>query len=294
MNEQHDDLRRRLLAGLPVTDRTLRLGGIQTAVLAGGDGVPMVLLHGSGEFAAIWARVIPELAAQYLVVAADLPGHGGSALAGSQLDVDSVLGWLGELLEQTCPAPAVLVGHGLGGAIAARFTAGRPDRVRQLVLVDALGLAPLAPAASFQQALEGFLGQPTEQTRDAMFRQCFVDLDRLRNRMGARWEPLAAYALDRGRTPDQQSALGTMMPGFGVPAIPADTLARIAVPTALIWGRQDLLAPLSTAELASDRHGWPLYVVDDCGDDPALEQPEAFLDALRAALAAGSREGADA
>ena len=38
------------------------------------------------------------------------------------------------------------------------------------------------------------------------------------------------------------------------------------------------------AEAASLRHGWPLHVIEDCADDPPVEQPAAFLRALRAAL----------
>jgi pimeloyl-ACP methyl ester carboxylesterase len=69
-----------------------------------------------------------------------------------------------------------------------------------------------------------------------------------------------------------------------VPAIPQDDLARIAVPTTLIWGRHNLGLRLKVAEAASARYGWPLHVIEDAGDDPAIEQPEAFLEALRSAL----------
>jgi pimeloyl-ACP methyl ester carboxylesterase len=50
-----------LLAELPVKERRLDLAGISSAVLEGGEGPPMLLLHGPGEFAALWARVIPDL-----------------------------------------------------------------------------------------------------------------------------------------------------------------------------------------------------------------------------------------
>jgi pimeloyl-ACP methyl ester carboxylesterase len=66
-----------------------------------------------------------------------------------------------------------------------------------------------------------------------------------------------------------------------MPAIPAADLDRIAVPTHLIWGRQDLQVRLAVAEAASARHGWPLRVIDQAGDDPPTEQPTAFLAALR-------------
>ena len=56
-----DDARRQLLAGIPVEERRLDPADIPTAVLEGGEGPPIVLLHGPGESAANWRWVIPEL-----------------------------------------------------------------------------------------------------------------------------------------------------------------------------------------------------------------------------------------
>ena len=98
--------------------------------------------------------------------------------------------------------------------------------------------------------------------------------------MGDRWRAFAAYNLDRARTPSVLAALGGLMEHFGLPAIPEAELERIAVPTALIWGRQDMATPLEVAEAASARHGWPLHVIEDCADDPPVERPEAFVEAL--------------
>jgi pimeloyl-ACP methyl ester carboxylesterase len=287
-----DDARQRLLAAIPVTERQLPLAGIPTAVLEGGDGPPVVLLHSSGEFAALWMRVIPDLVTTHRVVVPDLPGHGASEMADGQLDTDHVVAWLDALIEHTCPSPPALVGHGLGGAIAARFAIAHPDRLSGLVLVDALGLDRFEPAPSFGLALHRFMEQPTEHTRDGLFRQCFVDPDGLRQQLGQRWEPLAAYALDRARTPGIQAALGSLMPALGLTAIPPADLARIVVPTTMIWGRHDLQVQLPVAEVASARLGWPLHVIEDAGDDPALEQPEAFLRALHAALGTLTAEAA--
>jgi pimeloyl-ACP methyl ester carboxylesterase len=287
-----DDARQRLLAAIPVTERQLPLAGIPTAVLEGGDGPPVVLLHSSGEFAALWMRVIPDLVTTHRVVVPDLPGHGASEMADGQLDTDHVVAWLDALIEHSCPSPPALVGHGLGGAIAARFAIAHPDRLSGLVLVDALGLDRFEPAPSFGLALHRFMEQPTEHTRDGLFRQCFVDPDGLRQQLGQRWEPLAAYALDRARTPGIQAALGSLMPALGLTAIPPADLARIVVPTTMIWGRHDLQVQLPVAEVASARLGWPLHVIEDAGDDPALEQPEAFLRALHAALGALTAEAA--
>jgi pimeloyl-ACP methyl ester carboxylesterase len=74
------------------------------------------------------------------------------------------------------------------------------------------------------------------------------------------------------------------MEHFGMPAIPTGDLARIATPTTLIWGRHDRATPLAVAEEASARFGWPLRVIENCNDDPPVEQPEALLRALRVAL----------
>ena len=52
------------------------------------------------------------------------------------------------------------------------------------------------------------------------------------------------------------------------------------MPTTLIWGRHDLATPLSIAEAASKRYGWQLRVIEDAADDPPIEQPEPFLEAL--------------
>jgi pimeloyl-ACP methyl ester carboxylesterase len=71
--------RKAATAGLPVEDRRLELGGIQTAVLEGGAGPPVVLLHGPVANAAHWRRVIPALTERRRVVAPDLPGQGATA-----------------------------------------------------------------------------------------------------------------------------------------------------------------------------------------------------------------------
>jgi pimeloyl-ACP methyl ester carboxylesterase len=276
--------RERLLAGIPLNERRLDLAGVSTAVLEGGSGPPIVLLHGPGEYAAKWIRVIPDLVTTHRVIAADMPGHGISEVPDGPLDSDRVLEWLGKLIECTCSTPPVLVGQILGGAIAARFASGHGDRLSQLVLVDTLGLAPFQPAPEFGRALTEFIAEPTEDTHDLLWRRCAFDLDRMRDRMGASWDRIKAYNLDRARTPSLHATQQSLMERFGIPSIPPAELARIAVPTTLIWGRHDLATRLPVAEAASTRYGWPLHVIENAADDPPMEQSEAFLKALRVAL----------
>jgi pimeloyl-ACP methyl ester carboxylesterase len=277
-----EDARERLPSGLPVTERRLQLAGVSTAVLEGGDGPPIVLLQ--GEFAGVWMRVIPELVTTHRVIAPDLRGLGASEVSDGPPDANTALTWLDELIEQTCAIPPVLVGKGPGGALAARFAIEHSDRINRLVLVDTHGLDRFRPAPGMAISYFGVLLRPTERGLQRGFRRyCFVDLDAVRAEMGERYEWMAAYALDRFRTPSVKAAMRSLMRQLAS-AIPSEELDRIAVPTTLIWGRHDLGVRLSVAEAASARYGWPLHVIENARDDPAIEQPEAFLRASHSAL----------
>lgn len=281
--------RARLLAGLPVIERRLQVAGVSTAVLEGGAGPPIVLLHGPGDFAGMWMRIIPDLVTTHRVIAPDLPGHGTSELVDGRLDADGLRAWLGGLIERTCPSPPIFVGHVLGGAIGARFAINHSDRLSRLVLVDSLGLARFRPAPGFAVRMIAFLMRPTERTYTRFMRHCSYDLDRLREEMGARWEPFLAYSLERARGPGAKLA-GRLLREFGMPRIPPDDLARISAPTVLIWGRHDRASRLRIAQDASARYGWPLHVIENCADDPPRDQPRAFLEALRAALGVAAKQ----
>ena len=110
--------------------------------------------------------------------------------------------------------------------------------------------------------------------------------------MGESWEWLKAYNLDRAGIVSSQPTQRSLMELFGMLAVPPMDLARIRVPTTLIWGRHDLATQLAIAEAASARYGWPLQVIENAGDDPPIEQPEAFLKALRQALETSIGRGA--
>ena len=280
-----DDLRRRLLAGAPVTERRLDLAGVSTAVLEGGDGPPVVLLHGQGGWAGVWLPVMAELARVHRVVAPDLPGLGASRVHGAPPDAARVLAWLGELLDHTCPAPPVLVGVSLGGSAAARFAAAHGDRLAGLVLVSMGGLVGKVriPPAMLLALVRHSL-RPTERSAMGMLRQVSVDVDRARRRMGDRWAPFRAYSLELARTPSVRRGNRNLLRELGLRQIRPEEVASIDVPTTLIWGRQDRLMPLAAAKEASVRYGWPLDVIDDAGHVLGADQQEAFLQALRRAL----------
>lgn len=278
-----ESLRRRLLAGVPATETRGTFAGISTALLTGGDGPPMVLLHGPGESSVNWRWVIPELTREYRVIAPDLPAHGSSDVGAGELDADRILAWLGELIAQTCDSPPVLVGQVLGGAIAARFAVSQRRHVRRIVLVDSLGLDRFRPSMRFAFRFIAFAARPTERSYTRFMYQCAYDLESLRSGMHD-WDSFAAYNLELARSPKSKVA-GRLFKKIGVPRIPPEDLARIEVPTSLIWGRQDRALRLRIAERASAAYGWPLHVVEEAADDPPRDQPEAFINALRAAVA---------
>jgi pimeloyl-ACP methyl ester carboxylesterase len=275
-----------LIGMMPVNERRIELAGISTAVLEAGDGPPVVLLHGPGGVAARCFAVIPDLAATHRVIAPDLPGHGTSRIDGL-MDGERVLTWLDELIARTCSRLPALVGQMVGGAIAARYAARPGARIERLVLADALGLTPFQPAPEFWSALSEYLQSPTGETPVRLWSRCTFDLDSLSDRLGDRWRVLKAYNLDRASAPEVQAAMHALMAEFAMPGVPPSELARIRVPTALIWGRGDLATPLEVAEAAHARYGWPLHVIEGAAGDTPIEQPAAFLHALRLALEDG-------
>ena len=272
--------RQRVLAGAPLTERRLELAGVSTAVLEGGDGPPVVLLHGQGGWAGMWLPVAADLMRRHRVVAPDLPGLGASTVPDGPPDAARVLAWLAALVERTCPAPPAMVGASLGASIAARFAIDHPDRLSRLVLVDAGSLARSRPAPWVVLALVRFLARPSERTQRGFLRQVAADPARARALMGS---DAQAYGLELARTPSVRAANRRLLRELGTRPIPSGQLAAIAVPTALIWGRQDRVMRLRIAEEASARYGWPLHVIEDAGHF-AIERPEAFRSALAAAL----------
>ncbi|HET9863819.1 MAG TPA: alpha/beta hydrolase [Steroidobacteraceae bacterium] len=284
-NSPATDPRERLLAALPVTERRLTLNGVSTAVLEGGQGKPVVLLHGPATYGAIWMDVITALAKTHQVIAPDLPGHGASAFFDSAPAPQRVIGWLDDLVECCCAQPPVLVGEALGGAIAARFAAegGRP--LAALVLVDAWGLADFTPTQALGAALQSFLQAPTGTTFEGLWSACIFDLEGVRQRLGERWQWIEAYCV-AGMQLGGSGPLLAWLEHFGMHAMPDTLLARIRTPTRLIWGRHDPVTSVAVAETASGRFGWPLEVIEDAGDAPIIERPGIFVDALHRALGA--------
>lgn len=118
--------------------RTLK-GDPKLAHYDSGGGVagepPVVLLHGVTLRSEDWENVFPRLATRYRVIAYDARGHGKSGRA-ARYALDDLVGDLLRLLRDVAGAPAILIGHSIGGATALVAAAREPSLVRGLVLED--------------------------------------------------------------------------------------------------------------------------------------------------------------
>ena len=108
--------------------------------LGGGDGTPVLLLHGFGADLNSWMFTQPVLAEGHRALALDLPGHGGSGRDVGAGDGAALSAVVEGFLAALDPGPVHLVGHSMGGAIAALLAARRPDLVRSLTLIAPAGL----------------------------------------------------------------------------------------------------------------------------------------------------------
>jgi pimeloyl-ACP methyl ester carboxylesterase len=117
-----------------------------------GHGSTIALLHGPGGSIQDWLPVARRLAASHRVVLIELPGHGLSSLP-APLTPESAAEALDATLAEESKEPVVLVGHALGGLVAALEAAEHPERVRALVLVET-ALRPQVAGEEVQRRID--------------------------------------------------------------------------------------------------------------------------------------------
>jgi pimeloyl-ACP methyl ester carboxylesterase len=271
----------RLLGELPVERRWIDLSGTATFLLEGGRGPTTVLLHGGIPTGGVyWARMIRRLADTCHLVVPDVPGQGISDPV-ARLDATTFSDWLTELVRATCHEKPTLVAHSLVGGLAARFAARHSDLVGGLVLTGVPALGRWRPRPAFVMAALLSSVHPSARNTQRFARWVFHDLDRTQRSDPEWFDAFFAYMRTRGTDHHVKRATKQLVRG-GTVEIPIGELRQISVPTALVWGRHDRMAPFDLAEAASARTGWPLHVIDDAGHVPFVEQPDAFMEALSA------------
>jgi 2-hydroxymuconate-semialdehyde hydrolase len=276
--------RDRMLAGSPVVAHRRDVGGVDTSVLEAGAGPPLVLLHGGVESGGImWTPVMAQLARSHRVIAPDLPGLGESEPV-DRMDLDAFTAWFERFLDAAELERPALVAHSLLGSMAARWAAGRGDRLGRLVVYAAPGVGPYRMPWKLRYVAIRFAIRPTDRNAERFDRYLLYDLDATR-RLDPDW--YAAFDEYNRTLAQQRRVKRTMRQLIGAQTKPIDPeeLDRISVSTALLWGREDRMVPLAIGESAARRQGWPLHVVDGAAHAPHVEQPRRFVEALTQVLA---------
>lgn len=277
------DSRERLLAGLPLAERRAQIAGAATNILEGGDGPPLVLLHGGIECGgAYWAPVVDRLAQSHRLIIPDVPGLGESEPLG-RLDAPAFALWLSELLSLTADERPTLVAHSLVGSLAARFAAAHGEELRRLVIYAAPGVGDYRMPVGLRVVAIRFAIRPTEANSERFERRAFFDLDGARSRAAGWLRAFSDYTRARAGVPHVKRTMRELI-ASGTKQIDDAELRRIPIATELVWGTHDRFVSLGLGEAASTRLGWPLRVIDDAGHVPHIERPEAFLRTLTAAV----------
>jgi 3-oxoadipate enol-lactonase len=142
-----------------------------TTHTAFGRGTPIVLVHGLGSQSDDWLVTARRLALHYRVVLVDLPGHGESDMP-EPFSLARATASLDRALADIPGGPAILVGHSLGGLIAAAEAIDHPERVRGLVLIET-ALRPQLPADQRAAWLDRL-----DRDYDAVLREAYLGFGR--------------------------------------------------------------------------------------------------------------------
>jgi pimeloyl-ACP methyl ester carboxylesterase len=243
-----------------------------------GEGPPLVLVHGLAGSWQNWLETIPYFARAHRVLAPDLPGFGASPMPPDKITMPGY----GRLVDGFSAAVGVergaVVGHSMGGFIAAEVAIQHSQRVERLALVSAAGITAehqrnepvLALMRRFEAALTWASTHPSPR---------FFMRPRTRRAMGlvfAHPEKMPGPLL-------VEQTEGSGKPGF-IDALDAlsdyplrDRLERIPVPTLIVWGDRDKLVPLHDADVFGELIPNARKIVyADTGHVPMLERPARF------------------
>lgn len=254
----------------------LGLDGLVTRVLESGEGDDvLVCLHGAGSRADRWRPQLQLLAdAGFHVYAVDFPGHGLAAKPeGHPYGSPAFTRVVHDLVRQLDVDRVSILGTSLGGHVAARVACERPDTVRSVVLVGAVGLvpedpdqdassgAPIADAspAGTRAKLEFLVADPALVTDEWVHEETMINSSP--GSAGARAE-LGRYMAEQ-------------LDGDRV----GEPFAALDLPTMLCWGAQDRWIPTSVGDATAKLVPHAEYVlVEGAGHAPYYERPDAFAE----------------
>lgn len=263
--------------------RELRVGGTTIRYLVGGEGKPVVLVHGLGGAASNWRLVAPELAVGRRVIVPELPGHGGSDPLAAAATFDRYADAVVAVLDAEAALPAPWVGHSLGGLVGIRAAVRHPHAVTGLVLAAAAGISSSTRGSARTVA---WLGRLQPERLLTPHRRRVAGSRRGRALAFGWWgvadpaglEPAMAEAFLAGaaRNADTRPA-GAALAG----ADPRSDLDRVGCPCLCLWGASDNWVPLADGIEYARRLRAPLRAIAGCGHLLVGERPDAVLAAVQ-------------
>jgi pimeloyl-ACP methyl ester carboxylesterase len=277
----------------PSMTRAVEVDGSEVSLVdTGGDGPPLLWIHGLGGIWQNWLLNIPAFMDTHRCVAVDLPGFGQSELPAGEISIRGFAQTVARVCDELDVENPVVIGNSMGGFTGAELAVSFPTRVSKLVLVAAAGLSteylarePLLAAARAFMALTartGLRGNPVVK-RQRIRRWALQAVVRYPERLSV---PLTTELVAGANAPGFLSAFEALM-GYSF----REKLERIEVPTLIVWGRNDMLVPVDDAEMFEHLIGDNAHSVifDDTGHLPMLERPTRFNELL-ASFLAGERE----
>ncbi len=270
-----------------VQEQWLDVDGLRIhCFVAGTSGSPVVLLHGGGlDSASVsWRECIGPLAAQHCVFAPDLPGYGQSDRPAIEYTLDFYVNFLEHLLDALQLQKVSLVGLSLGGGIALGFTLRFPARVEKLVLVGSYGLQKkvawhkLSYLLVHLPLLNALTMRMLASSRDMVRWSLLAGMVYSPQRLS---EEVVDEVYRRVREPDAGKAFASFQKSEalwnGLRSDFTGRLHEITVPTLIVQGAEDNLAPLvwarATRILIKNSE---LYIVPQTKHWLPGEKPEGF------------------
>jgi non-heme chloroperoxidase len=229
---------------------------------------PLILLHGISDSWFSFSRVLPGLAATYRVFALSLRGHGDSERPATGYNLPDFAADVVAFMDALGIERAAVVGHSMGSMVAQQVALMAPERVERLVLVgsaaDARNINGVDELGDIFGAFEDPV--PEEFVRDFQSSNAYQPLPPgFLDQVVADSMKLTAHVW-RG------SMLGLLAANF------TPHLARIKMPTLLLWGDKDAYFPRSEQDaLVAGLPQATLKVCHDIGHCPQWEAPEQFI-----------------
>ena len=250
-------------------ERDLTVRGTRVRLLTAGSGEPLLYLHGGGD-PGTWTTALSALAGRCAVFRPDHPGFGASGEADGIDSIHELAFFYLDLLDELGLRRVTVIGHSLGGWLAADLATIEPDRVSRLILVAPAGLRPgeHVPDIFLLSAVElADLTHHTQQARTAAREAA--------RQLAGNPEQFARYLRNRAA----MAHLG-WNPYLHDPKLPG-RLHRITARTLILWGARDGVLPVSCAhQWAGLLPGAELKIIPEAGHLPLEEQAGAAVGAV--------------